>query len=347
MNAARVARWLWGGSRAARAARVPLVPLAVAYGAAMRLRAAAYRRGLFSVEALSLPVVAVGNLSVGGTGKTPLAAWIAAYYAARGVKPGILVRGYGADESLVHQRLVPEAVVVADPDRGAGARRALAGGADVLVLDDAFQHLRVARDLNIVVVSAESAAAPRWALPAGPWRERWQAVDRADWIVVTRKRAGNEAARTLAAQLATLGGGVPVAVAHLRIARLEGLQSGTRHATDVVRGRRVVAAAGIADPESFAAQLTQLGAGVQLVAYQDHQRYDAGKVERLVRAARETDYVVVTEKDAVKLRDRWPRGVPEPLVAALDVRWEQDGRLFEEALAAPLLPATVTRRPQS
>ncbi len=336
MSTARVARWLWGGSPAARAARVPLVPLAVAYGAAMRLRAAAYRRGLFSVEALSLPVVAVGNLSVGGTGKTPLAAWIAAYYAARGVKPGILVRGYGADESLVHQRLVPEAVVVAHPDRGAGARRALAGGADVLVLDDAFQHLRVARDLNIVVVSAESAAAPRWALPAGPWRESWQAVDRADWIVVTRKRAGNDAARALAGQLATLGGGVPAAVAHLRIERLEGLHSGTRHGTDVVRGRRVVAAAGIADPESFAAQLAQLGASVQLVAYQDHQRYDAGKVERLVRAALETDYVVVTEKDAVKLRGRWPRGVPEPLVAALDLRWERDGRSFEEALAAAL-----------
>jgi tetraacyldisaccharide 4'-kinase len=343
VNAGRVARWLWGSSRAAWLARLPLVPLALVYGATMRVRAAAYRRGLFSVERLSLPVVAVGNLSVGGAGKTPLAAWIAGYYAARGVKPGILLRGYGADESLVHERLVPEALVVADPDRGAGARRALAGGAEVLVLDDAFQLLGVARDLNIVVVSAESARATRWAFPAGPWRESWKAVDRADWIVVTRKRAATDVATTLAAELATLGRGVPVVVVHLSIERLEGLQSGTRHGVDVLRGRRVVAAAGIADPESFAAQLTDLGASVQLVAYQDHQRYAAGEVERLVRAALKTDYVVVTEKDAVKLRGRWPRGVPEPLVAVLQLRWERDGRGFEAALAAALQASGAPR----
>jgi len=319
------------------------VPLALAYGATMRLRATGYRRGLLSVERLSLPVVAVGNLSVGGAGKTPLAAWIAGYYAARGVKPGILLRGYGADESLVHERLVPEAIVVADPDRGAGARRALAGGAEVLVLDDAFQLLGVARDLNIVVVSAESAGATRWAFPAGPWRESWKAVDRADWIVVTRKRAATDTAATVAAELATLGRGVPVVVVHLGIDRLEGLQSGTRHGADVVRGHRVVAAAGIADPETFAAQLTDLGARVLLVAYQDHQRYAAGEVERLVRAALKTDYVVVTEKDAVKLRGRWPRGVPEPLVAVLQLRWERDGRAFEAALAAALQASGAPR----
>src|SRR5207248_5801426 len=98
------------------------------------------------------------------------------------------LRGYGGDEPLVHRRLVPEAVVVANPDRVAGAAAARAAGARVLVLDDAYQLLGVARDVNVAVVSAESWAGSPWPLPAGPWRERWEALHRADLIVVTRKQ---------------------------------------------------------------------------------------------------------------------------------------------------------------
>ena len=305
----------------------------------MRLRAAAYRGRLLGTDRLPLPTVAVGNLSLGGTGKTPLAAWIAAYYVARGQKPGILLRGYGGDEPLVHRRLVPDAVVVVDPDRAAGARQAAAEGAQVLVLDDAFQLLRVARDLNVAVVSVESVDRAPWALPAGPWREGWQALGRADCIVVTRKRAGREAAEEVAERLAARRPGRSVSVAHLTLDRLEGLQSGTRHPATVVEGRRVVAAAGIADPESFAAQLRGLGASVQLLAYRDHHPYPRGDLERLVRASAGADYVVITEKDAVKLRGRWPREAPEPLVAVLTVHWERNGRQLEQALEAVVRPA--------
>src|SRR5437879_13884893 len=115
----------------------------------MKLRAAPARA---DAVRLPLPTIAVGNLSVGGTGKTPLAAWIAGYCAARGRTPGIRLRGYGGDEPLVHRRLVPQAVVVANPDRVAGAAAAQAQGARVLVLDDAYQLLGVGRDLNIAVV---------------------------------------------------------------------------------------------------------------------------------------------------------------------------------------------------
>ena len=126
----------------------------------------------------------------------------------------------------MHQHAVPEAVVVADPDRAAGAERALANGAQVLVLDDAYQRLDVRRDLNILVMSAETTRAVRWPLPAGPWREGWAALDRADAVIVTRKRATAEAARTLAG---SCDGPVPgpVAVAHLGLGTLEGLVSGT------------------------------------------------------------------------------------------------------------------------
>lgn len=336
MNSERVAHWVWGRAAGAQVARIPLIPLSLLYDATMRLRAAGYRRGWLTSERFSLPTVAVGNLSVGGTGKTPLAAWIADRCVARGRKPGILLRGYGGDEALVHQRLVPGAVVIADPDRAAGARRAAAAGAQVLVLDDAFQLLRVARDLNIAVISAESAEASRWTLPAGPWREGRHALIRADCVVVTRKQAGRDAAGAVADEISVRRPGRPVSVAYLALERFEGLRSGTRHPATVLQGRRVTAAAGIADPQSFAAQLRALGARVQLLAYQDHHAYSPGDVERLVRASGEADYVVVTEKDAIKLRGQWPHDAAEPLVAALTVQWERNGRQLEQVLDAAL-----------
>jgi len=332
----RLARWLWRRDGGGQVVRLVLAPAALLYAAVVRLRAAVYRRALRPVRRLPRPAVAVGNLSVGGTGKTPLAAWIARYYVARGRRPGILLRGVGGDEALVHRHLVPEAVVVADPDRVAGAARALAQGAEVLVLDDAFQLLSVARDLNIAVVSAESAEASRWLLPAGPWREGWDALERADAIVVTRKHAPPEAAEALARRLAERQPRTPVCVAGLTLECLEGMQSGTRHGLERLAGRRVLAAAGIADPESLAVQLRATGADVQLLAYQDHHRYADDDLARLVRGAARADYVVITEKDAVKLRGRWPGDAPEPLIAGLAVRWERNGAALEQALDAVL-----------
>src|SRR6185437_4413093 len=180
----RVMRWLWTSRRPdARLARLALLPASGLWRLAMDTRRLAYRRGWLATRDLPLPSVAVGNLTVGGSGKTPIATWIARHYVSRGVRPGILLRGYGNDETLVHQHSVPEAVVVADPDRVAGAERALADGAQVLVLDDVY------RDLNVLVMSAETTRAVRWPLPAGPWREGWDALNRADAVIVTRKRA--------------------------------------------------------------------------------------------------------------------------------------------------------------
>jgi tetraacyldisaccharide 4'-kinase len=303
----------------------------------MALREAAYRMGWLGVSDLPLPSVAVGNLTVGGSGKTPIAIWMARYYVSRGLVPGILLRGYGADETLVHQHSVPEAVVVADTDRAEGADRALARGAQVLVLDDAYQRLDVRRDLNVAVVSAETSRAVRWPLPAGPWREGWAALDRADAIIVTRKRASADAAVTLAAQLQARIPG-PVAVAHLGLRYLEGMVSGRRHPAATLAGKRVVAASGIADPDAFVAQTKATGAAVQVATWKDHHHYREEDVAWLAHAARRADHVVITQKDAVKLRDRWPTTVPEPLVAMLDLEWEESGDRIAAALDAVVTP---------
>lgn len=334
----RVMRWLWTSGRPdARLARLALLPASGLWRGAMAVRGLAYRRGWLQVHDLPLPSVAVGNLTVGGSGKTPIAIWIARHYVAGGLMPGVLLRGYGSDEVLVHQHAVPRAVVIADPDRSAGAERALANGAQVLVLDDAYQRLDVRRDLNILVMSAETTRAVRWPLPAGPWRESWTALDRADAVIVTRKRATPEAAYALARDLQGRVPG-PVAIAHLGLRSLEGLVSGTRAPADALAGKRVVAASGIADPDAFVAQVKRTGAAVQVATWKDHHDYRDEDVAWLAHAARRADHVVITQKDAVKLRDRWPQSVPEPLVAVLDLEWEEGGERIAAALDAVVTP---------
>ncbi len=334
----RLIRWLWTSRRVdARLARAALLPLAAIWRAWMAARRFAYRHRWLPSRELPLPAVAVGNLTVGGSGKTPVAIWIARYYVRRGLVPGIVLRGYGRDEVEVHTRTVPEARVVSDPDRVAGSERALARGATVVVLDDAYQRLDLRPDLNVLVVSAEATRAVRWPLPAGPWREGWEALDRADLVVVTRKRASAEVAQALAAEVRPKVRG-SVAIARLGLARFEGLLSGRRLAPEALAGRRVVAASAIADPESFVAQIKATGAAVQVATWKDHHDYRAEDLAWLGHAARRADHVVVTEKDAVKLRDRWPAGDPEPLVAVLDLTWEDGGDAVALALEAVVTP---------
>jgi len=339
MIAQRVAHWLWSSNAApARVARGVLLPLAIVYRTVMSARAKAYARGWLRQRPLPLPSVAIGNLSVGGAGKTPFAAWTAAFFVRRGVKPGILLRGYRGDEQDVHRRLVPEAIVVPDGDRLTGGKKAREQGARVLVLDDAFQRLDVKRDVNIALVSAESVP-PRalaWPLPAGPWREDWSALGRADVIVVTRRRAAVAESHRLVTRIAQRWPRAVVASVHLALAGLSGLKSGRRLELAALARKRVIVAAGIADPVSFAAQVRAFAASVQLTAYQDHHAYPPGDVARLAQAAKDADYVVVTEKDAVKLKHRWPADAPEPLVAELALRWELNGAAVERVLEGVL-----------
>ncbi len=328
----RLIRWLWTSRRLdARAARALLVPASGLWAGAMATRRLAYRRGWLDTRDLPLPSVAIGNLTVGGSGKTPIAGWVAERFARQGIRPAILLRGVGGDEALVHREAVPEAIVVANPDRVAGAEEARARGAEVLVLDDAYQRLDVRRDLNVCVVSAETSRAVSWSLPAGPWREQFGAISRADAAIVTRKRADRASADAVAARIAARIGG-PVAIARLDLADLRGLVSGKRHPIEMLADRRVVAACAIADPAAFVSQVKRTGAQVQVATWKDHHAYRDEDVAWLAHAARRADHVVMTAKDAVKLRDRWPASVPEPLVAMLSITFEAGEAALGDAL---------------
>ena len=327
--------WLWSDrSIFARLTRLSLLPPALMYRATMAIRARAYRIGLLRRSEVPVPVVAVGNLTVGGSGKTPICSWIARYYGAKGLQAGIVLRGYGGDEGKVHRRLAESAIVVEKPDRVAGALEASANGAEVVVLDDAFQRLDIVSDLNIALVSTESGRAVRWTLPAGPWREGLKALRRADLVVVTRKRADYRSATVMAERLERVTRGKTVAIARLGVTGFSTLLSGDDVPMESLDGERVLAAAGVADPYSFASQCAEFGARVTLLPLEDHHEFTDGDLNRMVQAERRFDYVVVTEKDAVKLRSIWPSHAREPIVASLDVAWEAGLTEVETALDA-------------
>jgi tetraacyldisaccharide 4'-kinase len=337
---------LWTSrTRGAAAARAVLTPVALLYGGAMRARRWAYDTGVRRRYRLPCPAVTVGGLAVGGAGKTPLASWIAQWYARRGVRPAVLLRNYGGDEAELHRVAEPRAIVATGADRLHAGRRAVAAGAQVLVLDDGFQHLRVRPDVSLVLVSAESVGGPRWLLPAGPWREGWGTVRYADLVVLTVKTADPVAVAQAVDALRAQSRGRPVAVARLRIARLRGLRTAREIALGELAGRRVLAACGIADPRAFAAQLRAAGADVGLRAWRDHHPFSRRNVARLLSGAADADDVVVTAKDAVKLRTRWPAEAPEPLVAELGITWERGRAEVDRALARCLgdLPRRARR----
>ena len=326
-----------------------LVPAAI-YRAGTALRNAAYDVGLLRSRRLPAPSVGVGNLAVGGTGKTPLAAWLAGEAARRGLRPGILLRGYrGGDEATEHAERTPGAVVVADPDRHRGAARAVREGAQALVLDDCLQRRDVRTDLLLAVVAAESAGERRWLLPAGPWREGLGALGRCDVVVVSYKVASAEEAASEARRLAPrtrLGVGV---AAGLKLARFLPLTGGAPLAAGALEGRDGVAVSGIGAPERFAAQLEALGARVRLLDFGDHHAYTAADAAAAAAAAGPEGLIVTTAKDAVKLRG--VRGAQSPawVVAELEVRvtyGESDlARLLDRAVRPQSNPVTAPAAP--
>jgi len=339
---AGAARWVWHSrSPPARLARLLLLPLSAGYRLMVLARNLAYDVGLLRSAPLPRPSIGVGNLAVGGTGKSPLSAWLARELKRRGITAGIVLRGYGADEVAEHKVLNPDAAVEADPDRHAAAARAVSRGAGALVLDDSLQRRSARTDVTLAVVSADTWTAHRWSLPAGPWREGLGALRRADAVVVTRKAASLDAADRLRRSLAerTRGQtGVTVAIEPASIARLA---DGAPADLAMLAGRSVLAVCGIGEPQLFAEQLRRLGARVELVPFGDHHGYTAQDAASLaVRAAGR--WVIVTLKDAVKLRSLWPADGPPCWALQVGVRIESGAEALEGLLDRVATAARTT-----
>src|SRR4051812_19095579 len=213
----RIVEEVWSGRGArARTIRALLAPAEALYRIAVMGRGKLYDWRILSATEFSVPVLSVGNLSVGGTGKTPISAWLAQRLTGRGITPAIVLRGYGGDEIVVHQRLNPGIPVIASPDRVRGIREAIAQGADVVILDDAFQRRRARRDVDILLVNADAWTGRARLLPAGPWREPLRAARRATLVVITRKTADKSVVADVTRALANAAPRVPVAAGHPR-----------------------------------------------------------------------------------------------------------------------------------
>lgn len=301
-----VERVWYGDDAGARAARLALAPLELLYRGVVAARGALYAAGALRVHDTALPSVSVGNVSVGGTGKTPTAAWLAARLAELGAKPAIVLRGYGDDEPLVHRRLNPSVPVIVSADRVAGVLRAKAAGADVAVLDDAFQHRRARRTADIVLVSADGWSDHAHLLPAGPLREPLGALRRASLVIVTRKAASERDAEAVSAAVRAVAPAVPQAVVHLAPAELVSLDGEDRQPLSELLGRRVRALAAIGDPRAFVRQLEGAGAQVRAEFRPDHHHFGDEEIAAFARSVAPEEIAVCTLKDAVKLADRWP-----------------------------------------
>jgi tetraacyldisaccharide 4'-kinase len=330
-----VTRW-WGGQGGAtgKALDAALLPAEALFRAGTRLRNHAFDRGLLAAEAAPVPVVSVGNIAVGGAGKTPFAAWLAGRLREMGRAPAIALRGYGADEVELHRELNPDVPVFAAARRVEAARAAAAAGCDVVVLDDAFQHRRLARDLDLVLVSVESwRRAPR-LLPRGPWREDPAALARADVVVLTRKSARAARAQEVAADVSLLLPGKPVVRCWLAPAGLRSLDGREEHPLAWLEGRSVLAVAALADPAPFLENLRALGAAVEARIFGDHHPFTADDAHHLAHAAAGRT-IVMTYKDAVKLRSLLPRGA-QAYVLEQCVSVEAGGDVLDAALRRAL-----------
>jgi tetraacyldisaccharide 4'-kinase len=318
----------WTGARPLdRLLAAALAPVGQVYGATVAYKAA-HAKPYRSRE----KVICVGNLTAGGTGKTPVAIAIAKAVFARGLRPFFLTRGYGGaadsaklvdpeadnaasvgDEALLLAAVTP---AVVSRQRATGAMLAERSGADVIVMDDGHQNFSLAKDLSLVVIDAEQGFGNDRLIPAGPLREPVKkGLNRADAVIVLGE-----------AEMILPNFSKPVLRA--RLVSPDG---------DWVRGRRVVAFAGIGRPEKFFRTLRQAGADVvATTGFADHHRYSAAELRRLRKMADEkTAILVTTEKDFVRLAPDERRNIHALSVTA---RFEDENVLSRllDGISAPV-----------
>lgn len=330
--------------------------LSLPYEAAIRVRNHLYDRGVLPRVRIGRPVVSVGNVTVGGTGKTPLVMLVAKLLLEAGHRPAILSRGFGGrparpilvvsdgnrilagpeaagDEPVLMARTLPTVPVLTGPDRAkTGAAAIDRFGANVLILDDAFQHRRLVRDLDIVLTDIRLPFGNGSLLPAGPLREPAQALDRAQIVVRT---GSEEEVRRAPAVASELRG-------YRRPCELIRGDGRERHPATALSGKRVLAFAGLGRPDDFRKTLRALGAEVEVfLPYADHCPYRRADVAAISEkaAAAGANLIVTTEKDAVRLGH-----YPDFLERTFQLRIDMDILPCRERLAALILERIVPCR---
>lgn len=324
----------------------------VVYGGAVSLRGALYSRGVLRVKKLPKPVIGIGNLTVGGTGKTPAVIMMAEMLLAMGKKPVILSRGYKREggaasaivsdgKSLLLDRLYAgdEPYMMAKRFKGipivVGSNRFVSGmlvldrfEVDAFILDDAFQRIQLYRDLNILLIDSKNPFGNGYLLPRGILREPIEAAERADLIILTKCESEGV---TIPPQIPNH---IPIAIATTTVSKLTGVSRGENQPIDMIKGKRVAAFCGIASPESFKESLKLLGAEVILFrSFPDHYNYSSKDIIGLIFEAKGkgADYLLTTEKDAVKLSPHIGTTIPL-LFVSIEMKLLRGDSLLEGSL---------------
>ena len=331
-----------------------LAPFSLLYGAAVRARLALYSRGLLARDDVGAPVVSVGNLTAGGTGKTPLVAWVARALAADGRRVCVLSRGHGrrdvssrvvvsdgarvmagveegGDEPvMLAEELLGAAAVVCQADRAAAARWAREElGSEVFVLDDGFQHLRLARALDIVTVDGTAPWGGGRLLPRGRLREPASGLGRAGCVVITRSDMADDLEGLRAEVSVLTGGRAAVFASRVRVKGLRVLGGGDEVIDSDAVPRSVAALCAVGNPAAFFEQVRRAGLDLVLArAFPDHHKYTQGELDEVSREAEAVGAraVLTTAKDAVKLRELSP---PLPFyVVETDLEFDDEAALL-------------------
>jgi len=329
--------------------RLFLLLLSFPYRLVVALRNRLYDWKLKTVRRLDCRVICVGNLTTGGTGKTPLVEYLARYLLSRGKRLAIISRGYGGrpgepdDEKLILDENLPGVPHVTGKDRVACGRAACGKhGPEVVLTDDGFQHRRLARDLDIVAIDALIPFGYGHYLPRGLLRESPGSLRRAHVVVITRSKLVNpEELSRLESEISRLAPKALILHASEEILSLEGLR-GEGRSGGAVRGRHVAAFSGLGNPESFRRTLTGLGANLAaFLVFGDHHRYTLEDLKAIDAAAdvENAEFILTTQKDRVKLPADFPWR-HELLVVKIAVRItkgeEAFHRLIDKVIADPV-----------
>jgi tetraacyldisaccharide 4'-kinase len=336
--------------------RYLLLPLTPVYRGAVTMRAAAYRRGWRRRAKLAVPVISIGNLTFGGTGKTPTVIALVRDLIRLGRKPAVLTRGYKrqsdlqivvtgpeprhtvaevGDEPLEMAHRLPGVPVIVDADRASGGLEAQRLGADVVVLDDGFQHLRLERNLDLVLLDAGDPWGGGRLPPLGRLREPVAALERADAVLVTKvPEDWRPVVQRIERTIESIAPTTQVFVARMRATRVRPPGEGWRSA-DSLAGRKVYAFAGLGRPRGFVATLESARAEIVGTRwFADHHAYSEDEVSSLVSAAEAAGAVAVTTgKDSVKLPPDSAVWVVEAEMEPIEGSWRGLWRLLPEVVA--------------
>ncbi len=320
--------------------RVLFSPLSWLFSGLTRLRAWSFQKGFFQSFRPPRPTLSIGNISAGGTAKTPLLFHTLEWFHEHQLLPGVLSRGYGGDEGRMLEARFPQTLLEEGSNRVRGLHRMLERGSpEVLILDDGFQHLRIQRDLDVVLLDATRPFGS--CFPAGLFRESTQALRRADLVVVSRaEMVGQEELNAIWERVHEARDGLPTLPrieGGVQISKVFNLAFNEELPIEKLDGRPALLACGIGNPLSFQAICEAHGVQVEGTSFlRDHSAWP----EKSLREFADYPCVLVTEKDAVKLRGRVPDHVFEVRVDWKFFRGESE---WKEALEHFSLTARASK----